>query len=292
MVAVRDELCFQISRRLMKPPGAHTSSYDAYSDWRQRELEAQWRHFAADDVKNKDVVDFGAGFGNLTFYLAEKLAPKSIIGVELEALGFEQAEKLRAKKNGAHIDRVRFMRGELDRVPLPSESADTILAFDCMEHVSAPEAILLDFARVLRPGGKVLIWWSPYRGPWGPHMEAVVPVPWAHVLFGERAMLRTAARIYDLDSFVPRPWHFNDDGTRKPNVWKEWSSFKEQGYINQLTVADFEGLAARTGLSISRLEPHGFSGSTLRRTVGGMLARLPLLGEWMTSYFIVECTRL
>lgn len=275
----------------MKPPGAHTESYDAYSDWRQAELESQWRLFSDDDVRDKDVVDFGAGFGNLTFFLAKTKAPRSITGVELELLGFEQAEKIRQKSSGDYLQRVRFVRGEVDRLPLPDRSADTILAFDCVEHINAPEAIMREFHRVLRPNGKVLVWWSPYRGPWGPHMEAVVPIPWAHVLFGERAMLRTAARIYDMDSFVPRPWHFNDDGTRKPNVWKQWSTFKEQGYINQLTVEDFESLCARTGFRISRLEPHGFSGTQLRKAVGGVLARLPVLGEWMTSYYIVECVR-
>jgi ubiquinone/menaquinone biosynthesis C-methylase UbiE len=290
MLGVRDELCFQLSRRLIKPPSAHTENYDAYSDWRQTELESQWRFFSNDDIRNKDVLDFGSGFGNLTFYLA-KLGPKSIIGLELEPFGIEQAEKIRAKSSGEYLDRVRFMLGQHDRIPLPDQSIDTLLAFDCLEHITQPETILREFHRVLRPGGKVLAWWSPYRGPWGPHMDAVVPIPWAHVLFGERAMLRTAARIYELDSFVPRPWHFNEDGSRKPNVWKQWSSFREQGYINQMTVTELREHAERANFRISRLEPHGFSGNTLRRTVGGVLARLPVLGEWMTSFYIVECVR-
>jgi len=56
---------------------------------------------------------------------------------------------------------------------------DTLLAFDCLEHVMSPLPILQDWYRVLRPGGRCLIEWFPYKGPWGPHMESLIPIPWA-----------------------------------------------------------------------------------------------------------------
>jgi SAM-dependent methyltransferase len=274
----------------MKPPSTHTENYDAYSDWRTEELASQWRFFSDADIAGKDVLDFGSGFGNLTFYLS-RFAPKRIVGIELEDLAFEQADKIRAKFTGPYGDRVSFVRGAVDRVPFEDASFDTILAFDCVEHILEPETIFREWQRILRPGGKVLIWWSPYRGPYGPHMEAIIPVPWAHVLFGERAMLKTAARIYESDTFVPRPWHFDAEGKRKPNVWKQWSTFKEQGHLNQLTLTDFRALAEKVGLPSSRLEPHGFSGSLARRAVSEVLVRMPVLGEWMTSFYIIECTK-
>jgi hypothetical protein len=58
-----------------------------------------------------------------------------------------------------------------------------------------------------------------------------------------------------------------------------------------MTVAEFEDLMSRTGFRITRLEPHGFAGSSIRKAVGGLLTKLPVLGEWMTSYYIVECVK-
>ena len=88
---------------------------------------------------------------------------------------------------------VRFVEGNAEGIPVPDRSADTLLAFDCLEHVMEPEAILQEWHRVLRPGGKVLIEWFPFAGPYGPHMEALVPIPWAHILFGQRAMFEAQA---------------------------------------------------------------------------------------------------
>lgn len=290
MYAIREEVCFELARRLMKPSGGHTDNYDAYSTWRQAELERQWRHFSSADITGKDVIDFGCGFGNLTFHLAE-LAPRTITGIEITELGFKQAEKLRQAHQGPYADRVHFRWGAEDRVPLEDGSADTIIAFDCVEHIKQLETIVREWARVLRPGGKVLIWWSPYRGPWGPHMESIIPIPWAHVLFGERALFKTAARLYELATFSPAVWHFDEKGERKPNPWKQWTTFAEQGHINQINAPELRDLISRTGFEVTRFEPHGFSGSPARRLVSGSLARLPVLGEWLTSYYTIECTK-
>ena len=155
----------------------------------------------------------------------------------------------------------------------------------------APGPILRDWYRVLRPGGRCLIEWFPYKGPWGPHMEALIPIPWAHVLFGERAMFRTAEKIYDLPGFVHRHWDLDADGRKKPNKWRAWSSFEEQGYINKLDMPTFENLAQTAGFRIDRLELHSFGGSNLRRLIGRTLMNLPWIGEYFVSYATIELVR-
>jgi SAM-dependent methyltransferase len=42
-------------------------------------------------------------------------------------------------------------------IPLPSETFDTILATDVLEHVSNPELLWREMARVLKPGGKIIL---------------------------------------------------------------------------------------------------------------------------------------
>ena len=58
-------------------------------------------------------------------------------------------------------------------------------------------------------------------------------------------MLRAAERIYDLPSFTPRHWDLDESGQKKPNKWRAWSTFKDQGYINELDLAQFHRLVAQ-----------------------------------------------
>jgi SAM-dependent methyltransferase len=50
-----------------------------------------------------------------------------------------------------------FRLGELDRLPLPSESVDVIVCALALVHVPRLDPVLAEFARVLRPGGDLVI---------------------------------------------------------------------------------------------------------------------------------------
>jgi SAM-dependent methyltransferase len=50
-----------------------------------------------------------------------------------------------------------FHVGELDRLPLPSDSVDVIVCALALVHVPRLEPVLAEFARVLRPGGDLVI---------------------------------------------------------------------------------------------------------------------------------------
>lgn len=288
---LRTRACFALSRRLMRPPAKRTIDYGTYRDWRNASLSRSWSAFSDAHVTDRDILDFGCGDGPLSLYLAHEKHPKSITGVDLKPEGIARAKAALADHPPPTGVNVEFIVGTEEGVPVQDRSFDTLVAFDCMEHVMAPASILREWFRVLRPGGRCLIEWFPYKGPWGPHMEALVPIPWAHVLFGERAMFRTAEMIYDLPEFVPRHWDLDENGEKGPNKWRAWSSFDEQGYINKLDVAKFQTLARDAGFCIDRLERHSFGGSALRRLAGKTLMGMPLIGEYFASYLIIELQR-
>lgn len=50
-----------------------------------------------------------------------------------------------------------FHIGELDRLPLPDDSVDVIVCALALVHVPRLESVLAEFARVLRPGGDLII---------------------------------------------------------------------------------------------------------------------------------------
>lgn len=273
------------------PPAERTVDYGAYGDWRSSSLAQSWAAFSDVHINGKDILDFGCGDGPLSLFLAKEKRPRKILGVDISVTGIDRAKASLANIpfiEGINID---FALGSTERLPVPDQSFDTLLAFDCLEHVMSPGPILREWYRVLRPGGRCLINWFPYKGPWGPHMEALIPIPWAHVIFGERAMFRAAEMIYDLPEFVPRHWDLDEHGNKKPNKWRAWSSFKEQGYINELDVGTFQRQARDAGLQVARLELHSFGGSRIRRTVGRILMRMPVVGEYFVSFAIIELLR-
>lgn len=288
---LRADVLAWLSLKLATAPNRRTVSYDAYHSWREESLSQSWQNFAKFDLDGKDVLDFGCGDGELSLFLAERYPVRKVIGVDLNGQAVARAQQNRTRASQRLRGPVEFIQGAVNGVPVPDASVDVIVAFDCLEHVMKPLPILKEWARVLRGGGSCLVEWYPFRGPWGPHMESLIPVPWAHVLFGETAMFRAAERIYDDSRFVPRHWDLLPDGTKKPNKWCQWSTFAEQGYINELDVPTLKQLVSEAGLRIGRLEQRSFGGSPLRRALGGTLKRMPLVGEYFVSYTVIELSK-
>jgi ubiquinone/menaquinone biosynthesis C-methylase UbiE len=161
---LRTWLCFTLSRKLMRPPETRTVDYGDYQGWRDSSLTQSWDAFDDAYVRGKDVLDFGCGDGPLALYLAREKAPRRIVGVDLGAQAIERANQAKAHARLPANVEVEFIVGSSERLPVPDSSFDTLLAFDCFEHVMAPGPILRDWARVLRPGGRCLIEWFPYKG--------------------------------------------------------------------------------------------------------------------------------
>jgi SAM-dependent methyltransferase len=109
------------------------------------------------------IAEVGAGTGRLTFELLER--GQHIVAVEpARPLRRILRRKLAAARHGS---RARVIHGFFDRVPLPDDFADVVVA--CSAFTPAPghggEAGLAEMERVCRPGGCVAIVW-PNRFDW------------------------------------------------------------------------------------------------------------------------------
>jgi len=76
-----------------------------------------------------------------------------VIGLEYD---FERAAE--ARKNSVHIVNAA---GEL--IPLPSATFDLILSHEVIEHVQDDRAAISEMVRVLKPGGRIVLF-APNRG--------------------------------------------------------------------------------------------------------------------------------
>jgi 2-polyprenyl-3-methyl-5-hydroxy-6-metoxy-1,4-benzoquinol methylase len=104
-------------------------------------------------------LDAGCGTGTLTRFLAERGC--SITGVDAAAQMIEQARELAQ----AHPlrEQMRFevcgrdADGAMERFPGEAESLDGVLCSSVLEYVPDAEQFLDEFARVLKPGGILLV---------------------------------------------------------------------------------------------------------------------------------------
>lgn len=100
------------------------------------------------------VLDAGTGFGQYAYYIARHYPQAQVVGVDLKTDYLEQARRFIQQTSVA--DRVQFVSDDLTRLQTPGPF-DLILSVDVLEHIEDDLAVLCHFARVLRPGGYVVI---------------------------------------------------------------------------------------------------------------------------------------
>lgn len=96
------------------------------------------------------VADLGCGTGDA----AERLAP---IVAEVVAVDREQAMLEASRKRLAEFGNIRFVEGDLLDLDLESESVDAAVMMLVLHHLPEPEAAIAEAARILRPGGVLLV---------------------------------------------------------------------------------------------------------------------------------------
>jgi arabinofuranan 3-O-arabinosyltransferase len=130
------------------------------------------------DLEKAVVLDVGGGPG---YFAAEfRAAGATYIGLDPAVGDFAAA--------GAAV--AGMVRGGGTALPVRSEAVDVCYSSNVLEHVATPEAMLDELVRVTRPGGTILVSFTPWLSPWGGHETA----PW-HYLGGERARRRYVRRM-------------------------------------------------------------------------------------------------
>ena len=136
---------------------------------------------ALDPQVGESVVDFGSGLGQFTRLIARTVGRSgSVIGVEREPEQIAQAVRLAEDDDEAAL--VEFRNGDVLKPPLSDKeygTFDVAHARFLLEHVPNPERVVVQMARVLRPGGRMFIVDDDHGNfhPW-PEPEGFQPL-WA-----------------------------------------------------------------------------------------------------------------
>jgi 2-polyprenyl-3-methyl-5-hydroxy-6-metoxy-1,4-benzoquinol methylase len=119
------------------------------------------------------LLEIGCGAGNLLMQAVVKDSFPVALDLSRQALTFvrsrleESAVGPDAPCAYASVQSI----GEL--LPLPGNTFDCVILSEVIEHLPVPEVSILEAARVLRPGGRLLITTPNYRSLW-PIMEWIV----------------------------------------------------------------------------------------------------------------------
>lgn len=112
-----------------------------------------------------DVVDIGCGEGYLTLEAARWA--RKVVGVDRSASVLARARQLAERRK---VTNVAWKRGEIEKVPAPDGTFDVALLSQTLHHAADPGRAVHEAARVLRPGGRVLILdLRPHEEDWVRH---------------------------------------------------------------------------------------------------------------------------
>jgi SAM-dependent methyltransferase len=174
-----------------------------------------------DEIRDKEVLDFGCGVGTEAVEVVERGA-RRVVGLELNQKWLKAATAL-AESRGV-TDKCYFGKTW-------DEPVDVILSVDSFEHFADPAAILRTMRTLLKPTGCVIASFGPtWYHPLGGHIYSVFP--YSHLLFSDRALVRWRSL-------------YKTDGAK---------TIEESG-LNRITVRRFEKLIEESPFKFAEFEP-------------------------------------
>ena len=145
--------------RLEEVRRVRKENFDAHAgpDTNERQLVpgrswAAWSRALGHLLPPLRVADLGCGEGYLTIE-ASRWASQ-VIAVDRSTTVLERA---RAMAERRHVANIVWKRGDLEKLPLGDESVDLALLSQALHHASHPARALAEAARIVVPGGRVLV---------------------------------------------------------------------------------------------------------------------------------------
>ncbi len=101
------------------------------------------------------VADLGCGAGAILCEVMQAKPTWSGYGLDISEAAIDYARRLAVHKKVA--DRLQFQTGSITDLPYADGSLDVVIASEVVEHLPDPEQVFGEIARVLAPGGRLII---------------------------------------------------------------------------------------------------------------------------------------
>ena len=105
--------------------------------------------------ENEVCVDLGSGRGTDALRMAEEVGPGGLVyGLDLSDGMIQKAEKT-AERLG--VKNVRFIRTDLEKMPLDSDTADLVISNCVINHADDKQKVWNEVHRILKAGGRFVV---------------------------------------------------------------------------------------------------------------------------------------
>ena len=138
--------------------------------------DAHWRRVTALAARpaGTRALDVAAGPGNVAAELVARGAH--------EVVALDLSLNMLAEGASRGHEHIRWVCGDAQRLPLPDASFDVVTISFGLRNVPDPGRALAEFARVLRPGGRVVLCefaaptWAPFREVYTRYLVGLLPL--------------------------------------------------------------------------------------------------------------------
>lgn len=115
------------------------------------------------------LVDLGCGTGANLPMLRQSVGENgSVVGLDFSPLALQHA-----KTELGSVSNLSLAQGDAMQLPLQSECADCVTMMDVLEHLRDDRRALCEVARILKPGGALVLSVPAYQHLWSAHDEAL-----------------------------------------------------------------------------------------------------------------------
>jgi len=217
--------------------------------------------------RKRDVLDLGCGYGGLIAAALDK-DHATVTGMDVELNAVISAKRhiseLKGDSTGIH-----FIIGNAHELPFSPQMFDLIYTIATMEHFENPQKVLEECYRVLREDGLVYIIFSPYYAFNGAHLFDFIHIPWCHLFFSEKTLIKVWRRLAKQNP---------DLASLNPVV--DTNKNRLVG-LNRITIRKYKQIVGKSHFKIKE-----YKENTFKRWYFNILYRLPWIKEMFTSEVI------
>lgn len=135
-----------------------------YFHWRCDQYPGYLSLMPVAGFDNLEILDYGCGPGHDLVGFIEYSKPRRIVGADVSSASLAEAAK-RLKLHGSEIPLVQLSLIE-ESLPFDNNSFDYIHSSGVLHHVPDLGAVLSEFRRILKPGGRVRVMVYNYNSLW------------------------------------------------------------------------------------------------------------------------------
>lgn len=177
------------AERVRRMFAAIAPAYDLNNRIHSLGRDQAWRRFAvraAGVEPGQRVLDVACGTGDLAELFAAGLAGE-VVGLDFTPEMLAVARRRQGSLPADRAGKLRYVEGDAQSLPFPDASFDVVSIAFGIRNVADPARALREFARVLRPGGRLVILEFGRPSP--------APIRWLYDFYSGWLMPRTAGLI-------------------------------------------------------------------------------------------------